>query len=336
MSFATQSIHGDDECNRVPDIVPPINVSTTFRFDNDNLVPAGELDSSVDLNEQLIYSRESHPNSVRLERIVLKLLKVPSVVYASGLSAYFAVLIRFQPKRLFQATCYHTCSDAARLLERIGGLELCPLDELDSKCGPGDLMHIEDPLNPYGEAIDIAFFAEKAHEVGAILLIDSTLAPPPLRDPWLFGVDIVLHSGTTYFGGHSDVLSGIVAVKDEDTARQLRNERLVLGTIPASLESFLLLRSLRIKEIRVKKQSDTCEKIVKFLDTHKSVFNTVLKHVHHASLQKEEFVKKQMPNGFGPLFSILMNSPEQCKLLVRNVNTFQHATSLGGIESLIE
>ncbi|SCU91800.1 LADA_0F12134g1_1 [Lachancea dasiensis] len=336
MSFATQSIHGDDECNRVPDVAPPINVSTTYRFDNDNLVTAAELDPSIGVDEQLVYARESHPNAVRLEHVISKLLGAPSVVYSSGLSAYFAALIRFKPKKLFQAACYHSCVEAAEILSRIGGLKVYTLDDIDAECGPGDLIHIESPLNPYGECVDVSHYAERAHKVGAKLLLDATLAPPPLSNPWDLGADIVMHSGTKYFGGHSDLLCGIIAVKDVETARLMRNERLVLGTIPASLESFLMLRSLRTMELRVRRQAENCTALVKYLNDHKAEFGSVLKHIHHGSLQQEEFVKKQMTGGFGPLFSIILNSPDQCVKLVKNVKLFQHATSLGGVESLIE
>ena len=168
------------------------------------------------------------------------------------------------------------------------------------------------------------------------MLLDTTLAPPPLRNPWNFGVDIIMHSGTKYFGGHSDLLSGILSVKSEKIAHGLRDDRTILGTIPASLESFLLLRSLRTMDIRIKRQSNNCTKIVSYLMDHLSDYSSVLKSVHHASLQTEDFVAKQLPNGYGPVFSIVLKNKNQWPKLVKNLQLFQHATSLGGVESLVE
>lgn len=333
---STATIHGDDRLNRVSDVAPPINVSTTFRYDDEHLEPATISTGTHTSDSPMIYSRLGHPNADRLEVVLTEILDGPTVVYASGLAAYHAILIHVNPKRLFQPHCYHGCEAVAKIISRISGMEILPLEDLEDKCQSGDLVHLEDPGNPYGEVVNLDEFAEKIHRAGALMLVDSTLAPPPLRNTWEFGADIVMHSGTKYFGGHSDLLSGIVSVRDEKDAQQLRNDRTYLGTIPASLESYLLLRSLRTMEIRVLKQSSNCTCLVEYLASHKDRYNSVVKDIRHASLQKEEFVKKQLPGGYGPVFSLLLFSQEQCKLLVKNTVLFQHATSLGGAESLIE
>ncbi|SCV99301.1 LAFE_0A00144g1_1 [Lachancea fermentati] len=335
-NLSTICIHGDDFLNRVPDVVTPINVSTTFRYDNENLVKAVDLANSVDDKKPLIYSRLSHPNAERLEAVLKSILGGPTVVYSSGLSAYFAILAHYRPRRIFMGHCYHGCKLAADLYAKMSGAEIHLLESINNFCEAGDLVHIEDPINPYGECVDLSNLSEITHERGGQMLVDSTLAPPPLRDPWKFGADIVMHSGTKYLGGHSDLLSGVVCLKNEISAQEMREERIALGTIPASLESFLLLRSLRTLEVRVKKQSFNCEQLVKYIYEHKSDFNSVLDKVHHASLQKEDFVRKQLPHGYGPLFSIVLKREKQCKQLVHMVRIFQHATSLGGAESLIE
>lgn len=333
---ATNAIHSDDYLNRVSDVAPPINVSTTFRYDNEHLVPATRETGMHTSDSPMIYSRLGHPNADRLEAVLSQLLDSHAVVYASGLAAYHAILVHFKPKRLFLPHCYHGCKEVARIISRLNGMEILSLEDIEAKCQEGDLVHIEDPINPFGETVDLAQYASRIHSAGGLMMLDSTLGPPPLRNAWDYGADIIMHSGTKYFGGHSDLLSGIVCVSDEAIAEQLKNDRTYLGTIPASLESFLLLRSLRTMDIRVRRQSQNCTELVSYLANNSEKFSSVVQEIRHASLQTEAFVKQQMPGGFGPVFALILKSEDQCRKVVKNVSFFQHATSLGGVESLIE
>lgn len=216
--------------------------------------------------------------------------------------------------------------------------------------GKGDLVHLETPLNPTGEAYEIAKFAERAHKRGALLSIDATFGPPGLQDPFQWGADIVLHSGTKYIGGHSDMLCGVLATKvghdGHKRAQVLRAERVFLGSVMGSLEGWLGVRSLRTMQLRVQRQSANAEKLVSWLnncltssnDSDSAVVSKAIQKVTHASLQTSDFpwLKKQMPNGFGPVFSIYTHTPDQARTLPSHLHLFHHATSLGGVESLIE
>jgi cystathionine gamma-synthase len=164
-------------------------------------------------------------------------------------------------------------------------------------------------------------------------------------------VDIVMHSGTKYFGGHSDMLCGVLAVAPrhaDDWIPRLREERLFLGSVMGSLEGWLGVRSLRTLELRVRRQSADTEKLVQWLADEKkkedgegAVRETVA-DIKHASLQRgpggEElgWLKEQMPNGFGAVFAIYMRDEEDARKLPSKLHLFHHATSLGGVESLIE
>lgn len=202
---------------------------------------------------------------------------------------------------------------------------------------------METPINPTGEAYCIKEYAEKAHRRGAWLLVDATFGPPGLQDPFEWGADIVMHSGTKYIGGHSDMLCGVLATKKEDWLESLRDERTYLGSVMGSLEGWLGVRSLRTLEVRVSRQSSNCAHLVQWLDSlarsndEGGIAETVEK-VHHASLQHSDmdWLKKQMPNGFGPVFAITMKSEALARRLPSKVELFHHATSLGGVESLIE
>jgi cystathionine gamma-synthase len=213
----------------------------------------------------------------------------------------------------------------------------------------GDLVHLETPINPTGEAFEIRKYAERAHKRGALLSIDSTFGPPGLQDPFAWGADIVMHSGTKYIGGHSDMLCGILATSASpdgaQRARTLRTERIFLGSVMGNLEGWLGVRSLRTFDLRVQRQSANAEKLVSWMndaltsDTPDStVVKKVVHKVAHASLQIADFdwLKKQMPNGYGPVFSFYTHTPKQARFLPSKLKLFHHATSLGGVESLIE
>ncbi|CAI4524507.1 CPA_1a_G0028100.mRNA.1.CDS.1 [Saccharomyces cerevisiae] len=337
VKIATSLIHSDDPANRVSDVAPPINVTTTFRYDNHNLVPASGVEDFLDSIEQNpVYSRESHPNSSRVQLVLSQLLGGHAVIYNSGCSAFHALMCHYNPKRFFMDGGYFGVQAIANLITRNYGLERHPLKDIEDFAQKGDVVHLETPLNPYGISEDIKALAERVHKKGAILSVDSTLAPPPLQNAWDFGADIVLHSATKYLGGHSDLLAGVLVVKSEEQAKELIEDRIHLGTNIGNLESFLLLRSLRTCEMRVQRQSENAIKIVKILDENKGRFGNVLNRIYHSSLQSEPFVKEQLHGGHGPVFAITLKTVEQCKELPLHLRYFQHATSLGGVESLIE
>ncbi|CDK25525.1 unnamed protein product [Kuraishia capsulata CBS 1993] len=334
--ISTKLIHDDDSTARVPDVVQPINVSTTYRYSNnpDDLVPVTQRSDEEQLSE-LIYSRLNHPNSVKAETILEGILGGHVVVYSSGLAAFFAALTYYNPKTLAIGKGYHGCHGIANIFSRLNGLNQIGLDDDFSVLQKGDIVHLETPVNPEGTAFDIKYYADKAHERGAFLTVDATFAPPPLQDPFLWGADLVLHSATKYFGGHSDLLAGVLVTKDPKVKLQLFHDRVYLGTNIPNLESYLLNRSLRTYELRILKQSKSAEEVVKYLNDNIAKY-PVLTKVYHASLQTDAFVKEQLTGGYGPTFSIEVSEAEIAKTLPSRLKYFHHATSLGGVESLIE
>ncbi|CCK69600.1 putative cystathionine beta-lyase KNAG_0C04990 [Huiozyma naganishii CBS 8797] len=336
--LATTLIHADDRDNRVPDVAPPINVSTTYRYDKDDLVPWRDRESLEFMDKRPIYSRLAHPNSTRLESLFSQILGGHAVVYNSGLAAFFAALIHYNPKRLFIDQSYHGCRAIAHILTRTTGMQQCSLDDVPQMAQPGDVVHLESPVNPLGTVPrDMSLLAEQAHERGAVLIVDSTFAPPPLQDPWRFGCDMVMHSATKYFGGHSDLLSGVLVTRDQQTAGALRDDRIYLGTNVANLEAYLLLRSLRTFELRIQRQSTNCTAVVAYLNDHRGDWPLVLDKLYHSSLQTgEPWVAEQLEGGHPPVFALTLRSIDQCKRFPQLLHYFQHATSLGGVESLVE
>lgn len=269
------------------------------------------------------------------------LLKAPCLTYSSGLSALYAAYVFLNPKRVSIGGGYHGSHGVLGLHRKLTGAEVLGLDCKEEELREGDVVHLETPVNPTGEAFDISEFAEKAHRRGAYLLVDATFGPPGLQDPFQWGADIVMHSGTKYLGGHSDMLCGVLASNRPGWMDKLKDERIYLGSVMGSLEGWLGVRSLRTLEVRVVRQSESAEKLVAWLDElarKEDALGKVVERVWHASLQKEDFgwLKKQMPNGFGPVFAVTMRSESLAKSLPSKLELFHHATSLGGVESLIE
>lgn len=353
LSLASRSVHADDYINNHQSVAPPMHVSTTFRYnrDPDQLKPWDNINPNAPYDSH-VYSRDSAPNTTRFEAIMTSIIGAPVLSYASGLAAFHAMIVFLNPKRVAIGGGYHGCHGILKIMNKLNGLEQLELeDENDlAKLQKGDVIHVETPLNPTGEARDLAYYHKKADELGCYLTVDATFAPPPLMDPFQFGADIVMHSATKYFGGHSDMLSGILAIRpDEDRSAKwledLRWERLHLGGVMGSLEGWLGVRSLRTLELRVQRQAKTTQNLVDYLAQQKEqggniIADSVFK-IQHASQQPEakdadSWLRKQMPNGFGPVFSLWLQSEEQAKRLPSKLHLFHHATSLGGVESLIE
>lgn len=267
--------------------------------------------------------------------------------YATGLAALHAALTLINPRRVSVGEGYHGSHEVIAVISRLSGLEKLPLDCPAESLNVGDVILLETPVNPLGTAFNIQGYADKAHSRGAYLIVDSTFAPPGLQDPFMWGADIVMHSGSKYFGGHSDLLCGVLAVKRDDWLKQLYEDRVALGNVIGNLEGWLGTRSLRTLEVRVQRASENSAKLISWLHnalnasspasgSEEAIVQTVLQKIYHASLQDEPWLRKQMPNGFGPVFSVVLHREDFARALPSELSFFQHATSLGGVESLIE
>ncbi|KAF2679936.1 PLP-dependent transferase [Lentithecium fluviatile CBS 122367] len=376
LAAATSAIHADDHTNVLTDVAPAIHTSTTFRYPRNAaaLQPVPTDGEFVDLQTPLVYSRLASSNINRLETILAPLI-YPTyakakdgvqrelegddlancvVSYSSGLSAFHALLVTAVPNVVAISGGYHGCHGVIDLHKKMHGLKTVDLHAGDAAwdaagLGKGDIVHLETPLNPTGEAFSIAHYAARAHKRGALLTVDATFGPPGLQDPFLWGADVVMHSGTKYIGGHSDMLCGVLAMRPDQEglkrAKTLRAERIFLGAVLGSLEGWLGVRSLRTLELRVQRQSSNAGKLVAWLDDALNgkgedceVVKKVVSKITHASLQKDgrEWLQKQMPNGYGPVFSMYTHNAKQARNLPSLLRLFHHATSLGGVESLIE
>ncbi|KAI4284911.1 MAG: hypothetical protein L6R38_001054 [Xanthoria sp. 2 TBL-2021] len=334
----TQAIHADDDLNTTSDVAPPLHVSTTFRYADDpkDLVPIANADVRL-LRTYVPSSHDLQPHAP------------PTDIYNRSpcLAALHAAYVYLNPGRVSIGDGYHGSHGVLNIQQKLCGTRMLPLHCPASDLQQGDVIHLETPLNPTGEAYNIAEYAEKAHSRGAILLVDSTFGPPGLQDPFEWGADIVMHSGTKYLGGHSDMLCGVLATNKKQWLAGLREERMFLGSVMGNMESWLGVRSLRTLDLRVKRQSENASRLVNWLDFCKNsdsrgeeteLVKTVVEKIQHASLQHEDmpWLKQQMPQGFGPVFAIWAKEERMARQLPSLLTLFHHATSLGGVESLIE
>jgi cystathionine gamma-lyase len=196
------------------------------------------------------------------------------------------------------------------------------------------LIWVETPTNPMMNIVDIEEMSKVAKKANAILAVDNTFATPYLQNPLDLGADIVMHSATKYLGGHSDVVMGALVTSDDKIAKEMYRIQNSSGAVTAPMDCFLVLRGIKTLHIRMQRHCENGEKIAHFLKRHPKVDNVYWPgfeiHPNHS------VAKKQM-RGFGGMisFSLKGNKLEGAHEIVKKVELFALAESLGGVESLI-
>lgn len=194
------------------------------------------------------------------------------------------------------------------------------------------LLWLETPTNPYLALGDIATLAKSAPQ-DVLVAVDNTFASPVVQQPLKLGADIVMHSSTKYLGGHSDVVGGLLAMKDEALYKELKFLQNSVGSVPGPMDCFLTLRGIKTLAIRMQRHSENAIQIARMLED-----NDKIKQVLYPGLEshpQHELAKRQM-NYFGGMVSIILHSEEEARKLASNTKLFSLAESLGGVESLIE
>ncbi len=251
-----------------------------------------------------------------------------AVTYASGQAAASAALAFHRPRRVAMARGGYRGTHEAVAALRPWGVEEVPLD---APLGEGDLVWLETPRNPTCEIEDVTAHAERAHAAGARVVVDGTFATPVLQRPLALGADLVMHSMTKLLSGHSDALGGVLVARDAATAQALRDARTVSGAVPGALETWLVLRGVRTLGLRVRRQTETATKLAAWLEPR-------VARVWHPSLPYHPghaLAARQM-SGPGPILSVELATEEAARALPGHLSLFADATSLGGVESLVE
>jgi len=316
-------------------VVPPMHSSTTFARDDDYALIGDH-----------IYSRNSAPTIALAEEIIAMLDDGAGArLFGSGLAAFTALTETLAPGAHVVApqVMYYSAQDWLRRMADRGRIRLTFYDQdtpetLKDAVTSGDtaLVWVETPANPTWDVIDIAFAAEVAHAAGALLGVDSTCAPPPTTRPLSLGADIVMHSATKYLNGHSDLTAGVlVMAHDDDRLAEIHTIRNLTGGVLGNFEAWLLIRGMRTLHVRFARQSETALAIARHFEGHRHVravlYPGLESHPGHA------VASRQMTGGFGGMLSILVDGDfEAAKRVATRTRIFVPATSLGGVESLIE
>ena len=334
MRLETIAIHaGGDVDPATGAVSPPIHLSTTFEHG-----PASEALHGY------LYTREGNPVQSRLELALAALEGGPAALaFASGMaagSAYLQSLPR-ESHILFHHDVYYAFRIiGAEFLERWGCeaefVDMCDLGALRKAIRPNTrLVWMETPSNPLMNVLDIAAVAEIAHGAGAQLVVDGTFGTPILQRPLELGADVVLHSSTKYFGGHSDVQGGaLVFARRDPTVERIEHIRHVLGAVASPFGCWLVLRGLRTLPCRMERHSANALAIAEALAGHRAL-DAVL-YPGLPSHPGHEVARRQMKS-FGGMLSLRVKGGRAKAFEVASrVKLFVNATSLGGVESLLE
>lgn len=317
-------------------VAPSISPSTTFARDGDYRLTSASHS----------YARDQNPSFLVAERMLARLEGgAAALLFGSGMAAAMSVVQTLEPGDHIVApkVMYWGLRNwLTKFCDRWGlGIDLYdsafPGDLAKTvRKGKTKLVWIETPCNPTWDVVDIALAAEVAQRVGARLAVDSTVPTPVLTGPIELGADLVMHSATKYLNGHGDVVAGaLVTARDDEHWARIREVRAEGGALLGSFEAWLLQRGMRTLFVRVNKSSASALRIAEHFEGHprlEAVLYPGLKsHPGHA------IARRQMQGGFGGMLSLRVKGGEQGALgVAKRCRVFIRATSLGGVESLIE
>lgn len=331
--FRTRAIHvGQERDPHTGAVVPPISVASTF------VQPAPGTWGSYD------YARSGNPTRAAVERTVADLESgIGGLAFASGMAAiHCAMSLVESGQHVVAGTDIY--GGTYRLLHRVLSrwkidVTLVPTTDLaavERAITPRTrLVWLESPGNPKMSITDIAAVCQIAHRHGALVGVDNTFATPVLTRPLELGADIVMHSATKYLGGHSDLLGGVLVVRDPALREQLYFLQNAIGAVMGPWECFLVSRGIKTLELRVRAQSHTALQLAEWLSAHPRVHK-----VHYPGLPDHpghELARRQMDGAYGAMLSLeIAGDGQAAQTVCTRTRLFQLAVSLGAVESLIE
>ncbi len=292
------------------------------------------------------YARSANPTGAQVEEVLARLEGAEeALVFGSGMAGIstFFETVRAGERVVAPRVMYHGAADWLRRLSERRGVEVAFFDPtkdgaLEAAVAGGDtsVVWIEPSVNPTWDVIDVRAASETARAAGAILGVDATVTPPVTLRALDLGADVVFHSGTKYLAGHSDVMAGVLATRTADARwEEIGLARTLTGGVLGAFESWLLLRGLRTLHVRYERQAANALAIARHFEHHPAVeavlYPGLESHPGHA------IAKRQMTGGFGAMLSLLVpGGAENAKRVATRTRLFVPATSLGGVESLIE
>jgi cystathionine gamma-synthase len=333
MKIETLAVHAGHTIDPATGAVSlPIHLSTTFERDVEGTYSRG-----------FMYARNNNPNRQALEQGISALEGgAAAAAFASGTGASMSIFQALAPGDhvLAHVDAYYGTSRLLREIFLRWGLDISFVDMSDLHAveevlrAKTKLAWMETPSNPLLRIVDLAAVAQIVHGAGVICVCDNTWAPT-LQRPFDLGADLILHSTTKYFGGHCDVLGGIVVAKIEnDFFQRIRSIQYEGGAVPSPFDCWLILRGMRTLPWRMRAHSENAMKVADFLTRHPKVAR-----VHYPGFESHpghEIAAKQMSMFGGMLSFEVKNGRDAAMSAAAKTKIFTRATSLGGVESLIE
>ncbi|AWB21716.1 PLP-dependent transferase [Methylobacterium currus] len=333
-SLAAQALGHVDPVTKA--VVPPIHVATTYIRDPDNQYSSG-----------YVYGRPDNATVREAEAVIAMLeeAQAGALLFSSGMAAATAVFGALDPGDhivaptvMYWALRRWLSEEATRWGLKVDFVATDDLDALKRAVRPGEtkLVWLETPSNPLWTVTDIAGAAEIAHAAGARLAVDSTASSPVVTRPLSLGADVVMHAATKVLNGHSDVIAGALAgAKADDFWARIQRIRSGNGAILGPFEAYLLMRGMRTLHVRIAAQMANAGDLARRLSAHPAVAQVLYpglpEHPGHA------VAARQMTGGFGTMLSIRVAAGEAAAIrTAARVSLWKRATSLGGVESLIE
>ena len=332
--FATRAIHaGQSPDPTTGAVMPPIYAVSTY------------AQESPGVHKGYEYSRTQNPTRMAWERCIADLEGgTHGFAFASGMAAT-ATLLDLIDTGSHVLAMDDLYGGTFRLFERVrrrsAGLDFTFADLTDPKAAPAAirpetrLIWIESPTNPMLRLVDIAAVTAIARKQGILTVVDNTFATPWIQRPLELGADIVMHSATKFLNGHSDMVGGIVVVRDPALAERIGFLQNAVGAIGGPFDSFLALRGLKTLPLRMRQSSESALAIARWLESHEQVERVLYpglpSHPQHA------LAVRQMKNGHSGIVTFFLKGglPEARRFLER-LELFTLAESLGGVESLVD
>lgn len=316
-------------------LIPAIHNSTTYQRDTDNGYSRGR-----------IYSRADNPGYEPVERVLTELEQgADALVFASGMAASVAVFQALQPGAhvIAPVVMYWSLRNWLKQFSQQWQIGISFVDTSDTAAvaaalqpGKTGLVWLETPGNPLWTVADIQAICSLAHEAGARVVVDSTVATPIHTQPLLLGADLVMHSATKYLNGHSDVIAGaLVTARDDEFWQRLIKQRSQGGAVLGPFEAALLLRGMRTLALRVRECSANAQRLAEHLNAHPAVEEVLYPGL--PGFAGHDVARRQMRNGFGGMLSVRIKGGAAAAIQVAaSLKVWKRATSLGGVESLVE
>lgn len=340
LNIETKCVHaGIKEYEHGP-VIPPIYQTSTFKFES------ADHGGSLFAGEQkgYIYTRMLNPTIEAMEDAIAELEGgYKALGCASGMAAVntvFSALLKSGDHVICSKSVYGPTSTLLATVFSKFNVEstfvnTSNIQNIEKSIKPNTrLIYIETPGNPTLEVTDLKAVSELAHKINALVVVDNTFMSPVLQQPFMFDVDIVLHSMTKFLNGHADVVAGVIIVKDEETYKHFRKTLNQLGGVIDPFNSFLVHRGLKTLSIRMQKHSENAIKIAEFLEAHPKV--EWVRFPGLKSFPNYEVAQKQHKAPGGMISFELKGGVIAGKKLMNSVKLCQLAVSLGGVETLIQ